>query len=104
MFSATAFITLSFGLLSAASPTPSQKRSGTCTRFAGNLTTNPSGPLFPGSFADPDILLYNKTYYGYATNHYAGEKINVPVATSTDFRKGWQPLSNYTDCLPTTGN
>lgn len=89
---------LGLGLLRALSVSAN----ASCTMFAGNSTTNPTGPIVTGSFAEARVLVYNGTYYTYATNHYNGKGINVPMATSTDFRTGWTELD--TDALPQTGN
>ena len=79
-----------------------------CTKFQGTLETNPSsfvidlGENGNDDFADPRVFHHDGTYYAYATNNFAANKTNVPLAMSKDFRKGWK-WYNYHDTLPDPG-
>ncbi|HEX3793392.1 MAG TPA: glycoside hydrolase family 43 protein [Acidimicrobiales bacterium] len=57
-------------------------------------------PVLPSDFADPDVLLYGGTYYGYATQNFAApsQTINVQTATSSD---GTTWTLTGADALPT---
>jgi hypothetical protein len=59
-------------------------------------------PVHPGDFPDPSILLYNGTYYGFATQNFASaaDTINVQVSTSSD-AVNW--TSSTQDALPNLG-
>jgi hypothetical protein len=64
-----------------------------CTLLAGpSVATAAPGngdqwtPVYSRDFADPDVMLYQGTYYGYATQSFAdaAQTINIQSATSPD--------------------
>ena len=80
-----------------------------CTKFQGNASTNPTGPIldlvagdYSGDFADPRCMYHDGVYYAYGTNNYNANRTNVPVATSMQFNKGWS-FVDYHDTLPNAG-
>jgi len=60
-------------------------------------------PAHAGDFPDPDVLLYDGTYYGFATQNFAPQSatINIQVSTSSD---GINWTSNTADALPRLGS
>jgi len=56
-------------------------------------------PVYSHDFADPDVLLYQGTYYGYATQNFAAsdQTVNIQTATSAD---GVTWTSQGIDALP----
>ena len=85
--------------------TTDNDESGGCNKPQGSLTSNPTSALFPANFADPCIIETGGKYYAFATNHGGkdGPFVNVPIATSNDFTKGWQFLADKTNVLPDPG-
>jgi hypothetical protein len=79
----------------------------TLAAFAGMAVLGaPSGaspgswaPVHAGDFPDPDVMLYDGTYYGFATQNFAApdQTINIQESTSTD---GVNWTSSTTDALP----
>ena len=88
-------------------PASTNDEAGTCSKPHGSLTSNPTSALFPANFADPCIIKTSGKYYAFATNHKpvtkGGPYVNVPIATSNDFTKGWEFLADKTDVLPDPG-
>ena len=87
--------------------TGDEDAAGGCNKPQGSLTSNPTSALFPANFADPCIIKTGGKYYAFATNHNpvkkGGPYVNVPIARSNDFIKGWDFLSDKTDVLPSPG-
>ncbi len=56
-------------------------------------------PAHPGDFPDPDVLLYNGTYYAFATQNFApfGRTVNIQTSTSSD---GLSWSASSIDALP----
>jgi hypothetical protein len=56
-------------------------------------------PVHPGDFPDPSVMLYNGTYYGFATQNFApaNQTINIQTSTSSD---GVNWTASNTDALP----
>ena len=80
---------------------------GSCNKPQGSLTSNPTSALFPANFADPCIIKTGGKYYAFATNHNpvteGGPYVNVPIASSDDFTKGWTFHADKTNVLPDPG-
>lgn len=84
-----------------AEETYGQKRPGPIN-VRGGSTRWQVGRNYRGTFADPDIVHHDGTWYAYATN-YAG--LHLPTLTSTNLRD-WQPLAaggRRVDPLPDVG-
>jgi hypothetical protein len=56
-------------------------------------------PVHPGDFPDPSVMLYQGTYYGFATQNFApaNQTINIQTSTSSD-GVNWTASNN--DALP----
>jgi hypothetical protein len=69
------------------------------TPLAASAATVTWTPAHPGDFPDPSVLLYDGTYYGFATQSFSntGNIINIQVSTSTD---GVNWTSSSVDALP----
>ncbi|MCA1196557.1 glycoside hydrolase family 43 protein [Sphingomonas sp. R647] len=55
----------------------------TCTAFAPAKDDAPFAPVLEEDFADPFVMLHDRTFYAYATNP-PGNVANVQMATSTN--------------------
>jgi hypothetical protein len=67
---------------------------------SASADTGSWSPVHAGDFADPSVMLYDGTYYGFATQNFASAAQTVNIQTSTS-SNGTTWTASSTDALPT---